>query len=213
MDINEINHLLVRQYGVRQWHQHHDPLSELIAVILSQNTSDTNSMRAYNALIHTYSSWQEVMTAKVDDIERTIHSGGLARIKAARIKEILHTIKRQQGTLNLDSLNDLSVDEATAWLSKLPGVGPKTVACVLLFALNKPVFPVDTHVLRVSKRLGLISGKVTANKAHEIMRSMIPAENTYQLHMNMVEHGRKTCRAQSPKCSDCILKEMCPSTK
>ncbi len=211
MEIARINNLLAIQHGVRPWHQHHDPLSELIAVILSQNTSDANSGRAFDSLIKTFDNWEAVASANMEDIEQSIRSGGLSKVKAARIKEILQTILKERGSLDLSFLDTLSIEEAKSWLQKLPGVGPKTVGCVLLFSLGKPVFPVDTHVFRVSKRLGLIANGTSANKAHEIMGAMIPAKDVYQFHMNMVEHGRHICKSQRPKCPECILKEVCPS--
>ncbi len=211
MEITQINQLLSGQYGNRLWHRHHDPLSELIAVILSQNTSDANSGRAFDSLISTFGNWEKIAGANTAEIERAIRSGGLSHIKAARIKDILQKILAERGSLDLSFLDTMSIEEARLWLSKLPGVGPKTVGCVLLFSLGKPVFPVDTHVFRVSKRLGLIANGVSASKAHEIMGKIVPPEDVYQLHMNMVEHGRRVCRAQRPKCPECVLKKICPS--
>ncbi len=211
MGTSEVNQLLATQYGERTWHQHHDPLSELIAVILSQNTSDSNSTRAFDSLVSTFENWEEVARAKMEDIEHAIRSGGLSQIKAARIKEILQTILKECGSLDLSFLDTLPIEDAKSWLGRLPGVGLKTVGCVLLFSFGKPVFPVDTHVFRVSKKLGLIADGVSADKAHQIMGGMISEKDVYQLHMNMVEHGRKVCRAKNPKCHECILKEICPS--
>lgn len=211
MDIVQINRLLAQQHGNREWHQHHDPLSELIATILSQNTSDTNSGRAFTSLREKFPNWEEVANADVDTIEEAIRSGGLSQVKATRIKEILQTILAERGSLDLSFLNNLPLDEAKAWLRKLPGVGLKTVGCVLLFSLGKPVFPVDTHVFRVSKRLGLFANGVSADQAHEILADMVPSKHVYELHMNMVEHGRKTCKSQRPKCLECILGTICPS--
>lgn len=212
MDIPQINRLLAKEYGNREWHRHYDPLSELIATILSQNTSDTNSHRAFASLRDRFPNWENVAEARVSTVEETIRSGGLSHIKAGRIKEILQTIKKQRGTLDLSFLDELPLDESKAWLRQLPGVGPKTVGCVLLFSLGKPVFPVDTHVFRVSQRLGLISNGVSAEQAHELLADMVPLENVYEFHMNMVEHGRKTCKSQRPKCTDCVLEKICPSS-
>ncbi len=211
MDIREINRLLAGVYGVRTWQPHHDPISELIAVILSQNTSDTNSSRAFNGLVGTFGNWNQVANANVEDIERAIQSGGLSRIKAARIKQILQLILQERGNLDLSFLEMLPITEAGTWLKKFPGVGPKTVSCVLLFSLGKPVFPVDTHVFRVAKRLGLIENGLSVEKAHEILGDMVPAVDVYQLHMNMVEHGRQVCKAHKPKCAECVLNKGCPS--
>ncbi|NQT74385.1 MAG: endonuclease III [Chloroflexi bacterium] len=212
MDVSNINRLLARQYGVREWHQHHDPLSELIATILSQNTSDTNSGRAFTSLREKFPNWEEVAKANVNAIEKAIRSGGLSHIKAARIKEILQTILKERGSLDLSFLDNIPLGESKAWLRQLPGVGPKTVGCVLLFSLGKPVFPVDTHVFRVSKRLGLIANGISAEQAHELLAGMVPVEHVYEFHMNMVDHGRKTCKSQRPKCPNCVLREACPSS-
>lgn len=209
MDVSEINHLLAKQHGYRPWHRHHDPLSGLIATILSQNTSDVNSSRAFNSLLDNFEGWEEVATADVNDIERAIRSGGLSQIKAVRIKEILQMILAERGSLNLDFLNSLPTDEAKSWLLKFPGVGSKTACCVLLFCLGQAVFPVDTHVYRVAKRLGLIGDRVSVEQAHELLGDKVAPEVVYQLHMNMVEHGRKVCRSQRPKCTKCVLQGVC----
>lgn len=211
MSISQINRLLARQHGTRIWHQHHDPVSELVAVILSQNTSDANSGRAFDSLRSRFATWEEVAEADVNTIEQSIRSGGLSRIKAARIKDILQTIMKENRSLNMDFINELPLDQAKEWLGNLPGVGPKTVACILLFAYGKPVFPVDTHVFRVSRRLGLIGSGISANQSHEILGKIVPTKAVYQLHMNMVQHGRKICKSQRPKCGECILKGLCPS--
>lgn len=211
MTISEVTRLLVNEYGVREWHAHHDPMSELIAVILSQNTSDANSGRAFANLVEAFPKWEDVESASADGIERSIRSGGLSRIKAARIKRIIQTIRAERGSLDLSFLNSMPIDEAKLWLRRLPGIGPKTVGCVLLFSLGKPVMPVDTHVYRVSKRLGLIGGRVSVERAHELLEKMVPPDDIYAFHMNMVAHGRKACKSQRPKCPDCILRELCPS--
>ncbi len=211
MEITLLNQLLQRQYGSRTWHTHHDPVSELIATILSQNTSDANSGRAFDSLTGRFGSWEGVARADVSDIEQSIRSGGLSRVKAARIKEILQKIVKERGSLDLSFLESMTVEEAMSWLGRLPGVGAKTASCVLLFSLGRPVFPVDTHVFRLSKRLGLISNGVTAEKAHELMVEIVPPEYVYQLHLNMVEHGRHVCGSRSPRCGECVLSEICPS--
>lgn len=213
MDVSEINDLLARQHGTREWHPHHDPLSELIATILSQNTSDANSHRAFASLRDAFPTWEQVADARVESIEHAIQSGGLSHVKAIRIRGILRRIQRERGSLDISFLNDQPLNEAKAWLQRLPGVGPKTVACVLLFSMGKPVFPVDTHVFRISKRLGLITNGVSAEQAHDILGRAVPAQVTYQFHINMVEHGREVCRAQRPRCSECTLRDICPSVE
>ena len=209
-DIAQVNRLLASVYGDRPWRSRNDPLSELVTIILSQNTSDVNSFRAYDSLKECFPSWIEVAQADASQIEEAIRSGGLSKVKASRIKVILNLILKERGDLSLDFLADLPLDEAKAWLQRLPGVGPKTVACVLLFSLGRPVFPVDTHVYRVAKRLGFISNGISVEQAHRVLGEMIPDEDVYRMHMNMVDHGRKICKSQKPKCPECVLKEICP---
>jgi endonuclease-3 len=211
MNIPEINQTLAKEYGDRRWCRHRDPLSELIATILSQNTSDVSSGRAFASLVHTFSNWEEVARADVGEIAAAIRSGGLSQIKAARIKEILRLIWEERGLLDLTFLDSPSISEARAWLRKLPGVGPKTAGCVLLFSLGKPVLPVDTHVYRVASRLGLIANDVSVEQAHKLLEAMVPPDDIYLFHMNLIEHGRRVCRSQRPRCAECVLREICPS--
>lgn len=212
--VTEIIRLLHQEYGyMRHFEQDRDPVSVLVSTILSQNTSDTNSRRAFNSLRQSFPDWEAVDAAGVDEIAQSIRSGGLADIKAGRIKLALREILEKRGHLDLSFLNELPLPEAKAWLRKLPGVGPKTAGCVLLFSLGRPALPVDTHVYRVSKRLGLIGSRITVDKAHELLENMVPAEDIYQFHVHMVEHGRRVCKAQQPRCSHCILKEGCPASR
>jgi len=211
LSISEITRLLGKEYGRLRWRSHRDPIAELILTTLSQNTSDHNSRRAFDSLIKRFGSWEAVAKGSVEDIAEAIKMGGLARVKAPRIKQILKQIKAERGSLDLAFLNEMPVAEAKAWLQRLPGVGPKTAACVLLFSLGKPVLPVDTHVHRVAKRLGLIDSRVTAEKAHEILGDMVPPKNVYQFHIHMIEHGRRVCKAQRPLCNQCVLLKGCPA--
>jgi len=211
MTIDDIIHRLQREYGLPRWQTRRDPLSELVGSILSQNTSDVNSHRAFDSLISTFGTWENVAETDVDLIARAIRGGGLARIKAGRIKTILQGIVEARGSLDLGFLRELPLPQARAWLEALPGVGPKTAACVLLFSLDMPALPVDTHVYRVSKRLGMIDSRVSPQQAHQLLEAMVPAEAIYRFHVNMLTHGRKVCRAQRPLCKDCILAEGCPS--
>ena len=213
MSTEELLHLLQQEYGVCRFERDGDPVSVLIATVLSQNTSDTNSKRAFRSLIDNFSDWEAVASAGVDEVAQAIRSGGLAEIKAGRIKLALQEISEKRGCLDLDFLNELPLSEAKAWLRELPGVGPKTAGCVLLFSLGKPALPVDTHVFRVAKRLGLIDPRVSADKAHDLLENMVPPEDIYQFHLHMIEHGRRVCRAQRPRCSLCILQEICPTFK
>ena len=212
MNIEEIIEKLADQYGKRVWQEHRDPVSELVLTILSQHTSDINSRRAFDKLGADFPSWDEVINADTDDIAQSIWTAGLARVKAPRIKAILKLIIQRCGSLNLDFLAELPIDEAKLWLQQLPGVGPKTVACVLLFSLGLPVMPVDTHIHRVAKRLGLIDSKTSADKAHRILEPMIPQKEIYSFHINMIEHGRQVCHAQNPECVTCVFTTACPSS-
>ena len=209
MTVNDVIHLLGQEYGLPRWQSQRDPLSELIRTILSQNTSDVNSHRAFDSLVSTFGTWDRVAETSIDEIAAAIACGGLSRIKAPRIKAILEGILNSQDSLDLGFLGQLPLPEARAWLQALPGVGPKTVACVLLFSLGMPALPVDTHVYRVCKRLGFISPRVSPARAHQILEELIPAEAIYQFHINVLAHGRRVCRAQRPRCSECILLEGC----
>ncbi|UCD53756.1 MAG: endonuclease III [Dehalococcoidia bacterium] len=185
----------------------------LVQTILSQNTSDVNSRRAFNSLLASFDRWESVAAADVNDISTAIKMGGLGDIKAKRIKEALGEIRQKQGKLELDFLNQLPLAEARDWLKQLPGVGSKTASCVLLFSLGRPALPVDTHVLRVAKRLGLIEPKTSAEQAHRLLESLVPADGVYQFHLLMIEHGRRVCKVQRPRCSHCVLRGICPSYK
>jgi endonuclease-3 len=209
MTIDETIRLLVQEYGIPQWRPSRDPLSELIGAILSQNTSDVNSHRAFDSLISTFGSWDAVAEAGIDDIATAIACGGLSKIKAPRIKAILGEILNDHGSLDLGFIDKLPLPEARAWLQALPGVGPKTASCVLLFSLGRPALPVDTHVYRVSRRLGLIHSGVSPARAHQLLEEMVPAEAIYQFHLNMLAHGRGVCRAQRPRCHECVFGEGC----
>jgi len=211
LKISEIIKLLRREYGSIHWRSRTDPLSELIMTILSQNTSDHNSRRAFDSLLTRFGSWEAVAEGKVEDIAEAIRLGGLARVKAPRIKRIIEQIQVQRGSLDLRFLKKMPVSEAKAWLMGLPGVGPKTAACVLLFSLGEPVLPVDTHIHRVARRLGLIDSRVSAEKAHEILGEMVPPKDVYQFHIHMIEHGRQVCKAQRPRCPECVLLKVCPT--
>ncbi len=203
-----VHRLLVEEYGEREWRPR-DPLSVLISAILSQNTSDVNRDQAWRRLKERFSTWEDVLAADTVEIAEAIRPGGLADIKAPRILEILRTIKRERGELTLDFLAEMEVDEAKRWLISLNGVGPKTAAIVLLFALGKPAFPVDTHVHRVSRRLGLIGPKTSREQAHEILEALLPPEIYYTFHLNLIAHGRQVCKSQQPRCAACTLREHC----
>jgi len=204
-----VHQLLIEEYGQREWRPRLDPLSELIFTILSQNTSDVNRDRAWVRLKARFPTWESVLAADAAEIAEAIRPGGLADIKAPRIQETLRTIKQEQGKFTLDFLAEMGVDEAKRWLTSLNGVGPKTAAIVLLFALGKPAFPVDTHVHRVSRRLGLIASKTSREQAHEVLEELLPPEIYYTFHLNLIAHGREVCQARRPRCEICVLREHC----
>ncbi len=187
-----------------------DPLSELIAVILSQHTSDVNSERAFESLRTRFPDWESVRQAPTAAVADAIRSGGLAIIKAARIQRVLTQIVEARGELSLDFLAALPLDEARAFLRGLDGVGPKSAACVLLFSLDKPAMPVDTHVHRVAGRLGLIPRGTTADAAHEQLERMVPPDEVYRFHVNLIWHGRRVCKAPRPRCAVCPVNALCP---
>jgi endonuclease-3 len=204
-----IYRILVERYGEPEWRQHLPPVDELVSTILSQSTSDINRDKGFLALKARYPDWELVMVAPVEDVRDTIRSAGLANQKAPRIQNALRTINEQSGELSLEFLNELNRDEAKAWLVALPGVGPKTASIVLLFAFGRPAFPVDTHVHRLTKRIGLIEPKVSADKAHDILEAMGDPDTFYAFHLNLIKHGREICVARNPRCADCFLQEEC----
>ncbi len=201
--------LFVDSYGEPAWRAHLPPVDELVSTILSQNTSDTNRDRAFFALKARFPEWQQVMVAPVDEVREVIRPAGLANQKGPRIQNALRLIVEENGELSLDFLNELSVDEAKDWLIAIPGVGPKTASIVLLFAYGRPAFPVDTHVHRITKRLGLIDQRVNAEKAHDILANMGDPDSYYAMHLNLIRHGRQVCHARNPRCDDCFLQDHC----
>jgi endonuclease-3 len=211
-DINEVIRLLDDAYGRPVWEPRYAPLDELIYTVLSQNTTDTNTVRSFNALRERFGSWSAVRDAPVEEIEETIAHGGLAHTKAPRIKLILEALEdRAGGEPSLAVIESMADQEAIDYLTGLPGVGPKTAACVLMFSLGRPVMPVDTHVHRVARRLGLIPPKLSAEAAHPLLTEMAGPGNVYALHVNLVLHGRRVCHARGPKCERCPLAGICPS--
>jgi endonuclease-3 len=188
-------------------------MSELVLTILSQNTSDTNSGRAFMRLKHRFSNWEDLLAADPNEIVPSIQAGGLARTKAPRIKAILEEVWARLGSFDLMFLTDLPLDEAKAWLRSLPGVGPKTAACVLMFALGRPALPVDTHVHRVAQRLGLMPAKAGAAEAHDILEAILKPEEVYPIHISLIKHGRRLCHAQRPLCERCPLLDGCPASQ
>jgi endonuclease III len=205
--VRAIRDRLRELYGRPEQRPHHRPVEELVRTILSQNTSDTNRDAAYGRLRERFPTWEEVRDAPLEDVEEAIRPGGLAYTKAPRIQAAL----RELGDgVNLDWLRDAPRDEALSYLTSLPGVGRKTAACVLIFSFGRPEIPVDTHVERVGKRLGLISPNASFDSAHDELRDVIPPEDAYELHINLIRHGRAICRPR-PRCNECALRRMCPA--
>lgn len=182
---------------------------ELIMTVLSQHTSDVNTARAFEGLKSRFPSWDGVVDAPAREIADAIRSGGLADSKAPRIQSILSQIEEREGDIDLDRLNELSDGEVNEYLCSLPGVGPKTAACVLLFSMGRDAFPVDTHVHRVASRLGLVHERTTASRAQLLLTEGIAPELRYEFHMQLIRHGREVCKAARPRCSDCVLLDLC----
>ena len=205
-----IRRRLEKEYGIEENDIPEDPLSALVETILSQNTTDITSERAWIALRKRYPSWEELRDAAPAELADTIRVGGLPKIKAERIIGALKEIERQTGALSLDFLHEMTEEEADKWLSQLKGVGPKTRAIILLFALRKKAFPVDTHILRVTKRLGLVRPQADRLEAQELMAKISKPEDYFSYHINIIEHGRRVCAALRPKCPECKLSDICP---
>ena len=199
------------RYGAMPWRPHGDAVTELVLTILSQHTNDTNSGGAFAAMQRAFPSWDDVLAADPDALVASIRRGGLAQQKVPRIQQVLSRIRELESGWSLAFLNELPLDQAKAWLRSLPGVGPKTAACVLLFALGRPALPVDTHVFRVARRLRLIAEGVGADAAHEVLEALIPADEVYAFHIGLIKLGRHTCVARLPDCHGCPLNELCPS--
>jgi endonuclease-3 len=210
--IEQVLQLLSREYGNKKWNPDRDPVAVLVQTILSQNTSDRNSDRAFDSLLATFKTWQDIADADTRDIANSIRIGGLADVKASYIKNTLNAINSIQKDFDLDFLRNLSLNEARDWLMQLPGVGMKTASCVLLFSLGLPALPVDTHVYRVSQRLGLFDNKMPVNRAHIFLESIVPPNMAYEFHILLIEHGRRTCKARNPYCYKCVLQAICPSS-
>lgn len=196
-------------YGQPRNDCHENPLDELIATILSQSTTNINSHRAFASLKAKFSDWESVRRARPASIAAAIKSGGLANVKSVVIKNILNDILARRGNLDLSFLKTASVDEARRFLLSLKGVGPKTAACVLLFSCKHPVFPMDTHIFRILRRMGILPEKINDELAHQMIEKLVPRKKHYSLHINLITHGRRICHSQNPKCGQCSLIEYC----
>ncbi|PZC45990.1 MAG: endonuclease-3 [Chloroflexi bacterium] len=206
-----LSYILKQEYGEISWYPRRDPINELVYTILSQHTSDINSERAFDQLITHFITIEAISNADVLEIEECIKTAGLHKIKAVRIKEVLNIINNMTGGFDLSFLAEMPLQTAKNWLKSLPGIGPKTAAIVLCFSFGMPAMPVDTHIYRVSRRLGLIDLKTSVDKAHDLMEKIVAPDEIFPFHMYLIKHGRKICKALKPRCNDCIVASKCPS--
>ena len=201
---------LLEVYGQPLWRNPLPAVDELVSTILSQNTNDVNRDRAFDALRARFPSWEAVRDAREAEVIAAIRPAGLANQKGPRIQAVLRAITAERGSLDLAFLQDLPVEEARAWLTKFNGVGPKTAAIVLLFSLGRPAFPVDTHIYRISGRLGLRPETMSVEQAHPHLESVFPPGSYYAGHLNLIRLGREVCAARKPRCPDCPIRDLCP---
>ena len=209
----EIHKTLLTAFGEPIWRNPLPAIDELVSTILSQNTNDVNRDRAFDALLAKFPTWEAVRDAEEKDVVDAIRPAGLANQKGPRIQQVLKEITKERGALDLQFLADMPLEEARAWLTKFNGVGPKTAAIVLCFALGRPAFPVDTHVYRVSGRLGLRPEKMTVEQAHPHLEAVFPPETYYAAHLNIIRLGREVCNARKPLCPQCPVKHLCEYTE
>ncbi len=201
---------LEKHFGKLEWKSHGDPLEILILTVLSQNTNDQNRDRAYESLKKNFPTYESIVRAPTEKVAEAIKVGGLHQQKAKRIQEILKRIKHERGDYDLSYLKDFSTEEAVKELVKFDGVGKKTAGVVLTFSLNKPYFPVDTHIHRITQRLGLVKPN---QDPHDVMNALVPDRLKYQLHLHLIWHGRQTCKARKPLCDQCVIADLCPYPK
>jgi endonuclease-3 len=213
MDLSEralaVHKRLLEFYGQPEWRNPLPPVDELVSTILSQNTNDTNRDRAYKSLRKSFPTWEEVRDADPEEVIESIRTAGLANQKGPRIQNALKMITEARGKLSLEFLRDMSPPEARRWLMQIKGVGPKTAAIILLFSLAMPAFPVDTHIQRVTGRLGLRPEKMSAEKTHDRLASLLPEETYPAAHLNIIRLGREICQARKPNCPQCPLQDLC----
>jgi endonuclease-3 len=207
--VQRVTDRLRQEYGHNAPRTGRNPTDSLIATILSQHTADRNSHEAFRRLKERFGSWEEIARADVAELAATIRVAGLGNLKAVRIQQALSDIQERFGTMDLSFLKELPLEEARQVLLSLPGVGPKTAACVLLFSCGLPALPVDTHVHRLARRLGLIGEKESAEGAHRVLQPLVPPSDVYDFHVNLIRHGRTVCFARNPQCGACILQDEC----
>src|SRR5687767_1744366 len=205
----QIHERLLEFYGEPVWRNPLPAVDELVSTILSQNTNDLNRDRAFDSLRAKFGTWEEVRDAETQAVIDAIRPAGLANQKGPRIQQVLRSITEERGSLDLSFLADLSVEEARTWLMRFNGVGPKTAAIVLCFSLNKPAFPVDTHIYRVTGRIGLRPERMTVEQAHPHLESLFPPETFYPAHLTIIRLGREICQARRPRCEICPIIKLC----
>ena len=210
---NEVQLRLLDFYGQPTWRNPLPAVDELVSTILSQNTNDINRDRAFESLRRDFPSWEAVRDATPGSVIAAIRPAGLANQKGPRIQQVLRDITSERGSLGLDFLKDMPLEEARAWLKKFKGVGPKTAAIVLLFSLGRPAFPVETHIYRVTGRIGLRPEKMTVEDAHVHLEKLFPPATYYAAHLNIIRLGREICTARRPACGRCPLQEICNYAK
>jgi endonuclease-3 len=208
----KVHETLLKAYGEPTWRNPLPPVDELVSTILSQNTNNTNRDRAFFSLRAKFATWESVRDANAEEVVSAIRPAGLANQKGPRIQQVLRQITEERGSLDLSFLKDLPLEEARSWLMKFNGVGPKTAAIVLCFSLERPAFPVDTHIYRVTGRIGLRPEKMTVEQAHPHLENLLPPETYYAAHLNLIRLGRKVCHARKPDCPHCPVRKLCDYT-
>jgi endonuclease-3 len=199
------------EYGPKRNSRSRDALDELVLTILSQQNSSASTREVFAELKRRFPTWEAADAAPAEAIEDAIRSGGLARMKAARIKSLLAAIREERGSFDLSFLKRMPADDALAYLTRFKGVGPKTARCTLLFTFGTAVFPMDVHIFRILGRLGLLDPRWTDERAHREAAALVPAGKHYSAHVNLIVHGRKVCRPTAPRCDVCCLIDYCPS--
>ena len=205
----EVHERLMTKFGKPIWRNPLPGIDELVSTILSQNTNDVNRDKGFDKLRETFPTWEEVRDAPENEVVDAVRIAGLANQKGPRIQKVLRQISDERGELDIEFLKAMPIDEAHAWLTNFKGVGPKTAAIVLLFSLGMPSFPVDTHIYRVSGRLGLRPEKMNVEKAHPYLEEVFPPETYYDGHLNIIRLGREICKARKPICEQCPLLDLC----
>jgi len=204
-----VHQQLLKTYGEPTWRNPLPPVDELVSTILSQNTNDTNRDRAFESLRARFPDWEAVRDADANEVIAAIRPAGLANQKGPRIQKVLREITAERGSLDLSFLQDLPLEAARAWLTRFNGVGPKTAAIVLCFSLRRPAFPVDTHIYRVTGRIGLRPEKMTVEQAHPHLENLFPPQAYYAVHLNLIRLGREVCAARKPNCPACPVRALC----